>query len=110
MQGMLVIYIKRILFRALISLNLFYILFVGLDDAKDVNDSVSSEMSSSKYAGSQWLWELANEHTTLRTLDCLVYFDTHFDSHRLVLLETHFSYGILSLLLHNVHILLLSNL
>ena len=53
MQGMLVIYIKRILFRALISLNLFYILFVRLDDAKDVNDSVSSEMSSSKYAGSQ---------------------------------------------------------
>ena len=53
MQGMLVIYIKRILFRALISLNLFSILFVGLDDAEDVNDSVSSEMSSSKYAGSQ---------------------------------------------------------
>ena len=53
MQGMLVIYIKRILFRALISLNLFYILFVGLDDAKDVNDSVRSEMSSFKYAGSQ---------------------------------------------------------
>ena len=53
MQGMLVIYNKRILFGALISLNLFYILFVGLDDAEDVNDSVSSEMSSSKYAGSQ---------------------------------------------------------
>ena len=65
---MLVICIKRILFRALISLNLFYNLFVGLDEAKDVNDSVSGQMSSSKYAGSQWWRELANEHTTLRTL------------------------------------------
>ena len=54
MLGMLVICIKRILFRALISLNLFYILFVGLDEAQDVNDSVSSQMSSSRYAGSQW--------------------------------------------------------
>ena len=65
---MLVICIERILFRALISLNLFYNLFVGLDEAKDVNDSVSGQMSSSKYAGSQWWRELANEHSTLRTL------------------------------------------
>ena len=50
---MLEIYIKRIPFRALISLNLLYILFVGLDEAKDVNDNVGGQMSSSKYAGSQ---------------------------------------------------------
>ena len=53
MLGMLVICIERILFRALISLNLFYNLFVGLDEAKDVNDSVSGQISSSKFAGSQ---------------------------------------------------------
>ena len=50
---MLLVCIKKILFRALIALNLFYILFVGLDKAKDVNDNVSGQMSSSKYAGSQ---------------------------------------------------------
>ena len=50
---MLEICIKRIPFRALISLNLLYILFVGLDEAKDVNDNVRGQMSSSKYAGSQ---------------------------------------------------------
>ena len=43
-------------------------IFVGLDEAKDINDSVSGQMSSSKYAGLQWWRELANEHTTLRTL------------------------------------------
>ena len=53
MLRMLVICIKRILFRALISLNLFYILFVRLGEVKDVNDSVSGQMFSSKYARSQ---------------------------------------------------------
>ena len=30
-----------------------YIIFVGLDEVKEVNGSVSGQMSSSKYAGSQ---------------------------------------------------------
>ena len=140
MLGMLVICIKRILFRALISLNLFYILFVRLGEVKDVNDSVSGQMFSSKYARSQWWRELTNGYTTLRTLLLtFTFFFTYlllqftidfsyinfasffvslvglfqhsqFDSHWLVLLWTHFSYGILSLLLHNVYILLLSKL
>ena len=50
---MLLVYIKKILFRALIALNLFLHPFCRLDKAKDVNDNVSGQMSSSKYAGLQ---------------------------------------------------------
>ena len=78
---MLVICIKRIPFRALISLNLLYILFVGLDEAKDVNDNVRGQMYSSKYAGSQYWRELANEHTTLRILSFQLFPSiTHFSN------------------------------
>ena len=38
-------------------------IFVGLDEAKDINDSVSGQMSSSKYAGLQWWRELAKMST-----------------------------------------------